>query len=142
MKRYWLAVVVFTFAFPAFPQTTGVVTELSKQTGISVKDLNNLLSHCESTQLSMDICAHRDLVAADMRMQRILQKISSSLNQSRRQALVKAQASWLSQAKAKCNMVVNREVGQGSMGQLVYGECMTAETQERTTQLSEGQDGV
>ncbi|MGH9637552.1 MAG: lysozyme inhibitor LprI family protein [Candidatus Angelobacter sp.] len=141
MKRYWLAVVVFALALPAFSQTTSVVTELSSRTGMSVKDLNNLLLHCESTQLSMDICAQRDLVAADMEMQRVLQKTSLRLNQTHKRALAKVQVDWLSQAKAKCNMVVNLEVGEGSMGPLIYGKCMTAATQERTRQLRKRQDG-
>lgn len=135
MKCLWLAALTVALAFPAHSGTTDVITELSHRTGMSVTELNSLLSHCESTQLSMNTCAFRDLVAAEIKMNQLLQAVSSRLNQADRQALAKEQANWSSHEKAKCNMLTDGDVGQGSMRSLVYGNCMRAATQERIKQL-------
>jgi uncharacterized protein YecT (DUF1311 family) len=68
-------------------------------------------------------------------MNQLLQAVSSRLNQADRQALAKEQANWSSHEKAECNELTDREVGQGSMRPLVYGNCMNAATQERIKQL-------
>jgi uncharacterized protein YecT (DUF1311 family) len=83
----------------------------------------------------MNTCAFRDLVAAEIKMNQLLQAVSARLNGADRQALAKEQAIWSSHEKAKCNMPADREVGQGSMRPLVYGNCMSAATQERINQL-------
>lgn len=135
MKCSWLVALTFALALPAYCQATDVVKELSHRTGMSVAELNSLLSHCESTQLSMNMCAYRDLVAVEIKMNQQLQESSSRLNPADRQALAKEQASWSSRQRAKCNTLANREVGQGSMRPLVYGNCMSAATKARTKQL-------
>ena len=138
MKCPWLVALTVALAFPAHSGTTDVVTELSQRTGMSVTELNSLLSHCESTQLSMNMCAFRDSVAAEIKMNQLLQALSSRLNKADRQALAKEQANWSSHEKAKCNVLTDREVGRGSMRPLVYGNCMSAATQERIKQLQSG----
>ena len=108
MKCLWLAALTVALAFPAHSGTADVVTELSHRTGMSVTELNALLSHCESTQLSMNTCAFRDLVAAEIKMNQLLQAVSSRLDQADRQALAKEQANWSSHEKTKCNMLTDR----------------------------------
>jgi len=71
-------------------------------------------------------------------MNQLLKAISSRLNTADRQALAKEQVGWSSHEKAKCNMLTDREVGRGSMRPLVYGNCMSAATQERIKQLQSG----
>jgi len=111
MKCPWLVVLTAALAFPAHSGTTDVVTELSHRTGMSVTGLNSLLPHCERTQLSMNTCAFRDWVAAEIKMNQLLQAVSARLNGADRQALAKEQAIWSSHEKAKCNMLADREVG-------------------------------
>jgi uncharacterized protein YecT (DUF1311 family) len=143
MKLSLLSSTAFALlALPAFSQSVSVVQELSRRTGMSVQELRGYLSHCEMTQLSMNICAFRDVVAADLQMQSLLQQMSLRRDQGGRTTLAKEQQNWLLQAKAKCNAAVDREVRQfGSMRPMVYGQCMSAATQKRITQLRQAPGG-
>lgn len=143
MKHPSLAAIAFLLVtLPAFSQGVSVVKELSRRTGFSVAELQDYLSHCDGSQLSMNICAYRDFVATDLQMQGLLKQMSAHLDRAGRAALAKEQKTWLVQAKAKCNNVVDREVGQfGSMRPMVYGQCMAAATQTRATELCRELDG-
>ena len=113
-----------------------VVPELSRRTLIPVSELDELLSDCQKTQLAMNICAARDSVAADIKMDRMLSQALLSIDKSCRLALTQAQINWKKHVGFGCDQEANAEAEDGSMRPMVYNSCIEAATIKRTKELA------
>ena len=104
-----------------------VVDELSERSQIPVSELISLLSDCDKTQLSMNICAYRDFIAADLQLEEQLAALPASCAGS----VHDQQSDWEQARDASCNQAADDEALGGSMRPMIFSFCRTQATAER-----------
>jgi uncharacterized protein YecT (DUF1311 family) len=109
-----------------------VVKELSRRSAIPVSELNELLGDCSRDQLSMNLCAFRDFVLADMDIQQAANDALASLPSGCHARLVERQAAWARKRDRDCKLAADDEAGEGSMRPMIYSACRTTATRSRT----------
>jgi uncharacterized protein YecT (DUF1311 family) len=97
-----------------------------------VSELEQLLSNCDATQLSMNICAFRDFVEADMKLKAILSGLHGQCAESVR----REQKLWEQDRDAACNKEADDEAEGGSMRPMVFSSCREKSTTERINVLA------
>lgn len=112
-----------------------VVSELSRRSNIPETELRGLLKDCAQHQLSMNICAFRDFVKADLDMKKALISKLRSLPTICHEVLRSQQATWEASRDRQCNQETDAEAEGGSMRPMVFNVCRVAETAARTVQL-------
>ena len=112
-----------------------IVAELSSRSRIPPAELQQLLSDCDRTQLSMNICAFRNFVASGLDLDAALKAKRESLPQCRAQ-IDRAQASWEAEREKACDEETEPEEG-GSMRPMLISACKTEATQARIAFVKE-----
>lgn len=109
-----------------------VVEELSARSRIPIAELEQLLSNCDATQLSMNICAFRDFVETDMKLKETLSGLRGRCAERARSE----QSSWKQETDAACNKLADDEAEGGSMRPMVFSSCRAEATAERIKALA------
>lgn len=138
MKALLLVSAVSSLIATASAGERAVLSELSRQTRISVKLLKAFLAHCgtgEESQGAFNLCAHKAALEAEMKMKTALQHASSSLDREQRRSLHKSQQTWLIEAQASCNAAADAEAKGGSMWPMLYYHCIEVEISIRADKL-------
>jgi len=136
MGRIALFVATWLMAAPACAGERAVVDALAERSRIPAEELRVLLADCEKTQRSMNVCAFRDHVAADLEMMAALRKAASLLDDPQRQALTAAQDAWAIETRSRCEAEADGAAEGGSMRPMVFSHCMEQETRRRTAGLA------
>lgn len=136
MKRILLLATTLLVAPPALAGENAVVSQLAERSRIPAGELRALLADCEKTQRSMNVCAFRDHVAADLEMKAVLREASSRLDGAQGQALAEAQEAWAIETRTGCDTEADDAAEGGSMRPMVFSGCMERETRRRTAELA------
>ena len=107
-----------------------VVEELSRRSRIPTSELKQLLTNCDHTQLSMNICAFRDFVATDLELDAALEAKRESVVRQCRADIDRTQAAWETERDRDCNKETEADEG-GSMRPMLISACKTTATRER-----------
>jgi hypothetical protein len=105
------------FASPApahsQPAADPVIQELARRSGLSEPELMPLLARCEATQQSLYFCAWRELIAAELKVGRLL---DSGERHGPACATVQSDLTrWNQRRDHACETAARREWGEGSM---------------------------
>ena len=87
-----------------------------------------------STQAAMNKCAHNTYKSTDSRMNRVYRMAMKVQRSGEKQALRKAQRSWVSYRNNACKSYSNLGDA-GSTRPLLYSDCLARLTSERTKML-------
>ena len=137
LSRMKVAAFLFALAAVTVPAySADVIAELSRRSHISQPELNELLSDCTRHQLSMNICAFRDFIAADLEMQTVLSSKLSMLPKRCHSTIEKRQARWEEARDLRCNKEADAEAEGGSMRPMIYSGCRTEATMARVALIT------
>jgi uncharacterized protein YecT (DUF1311 family) len=102
------------------------------------KPVPELPAECASpdTQTQMNICAQAEYEQADVQLNNVYQTVLASVSGAQADQLVTAEQAWITYRDQYCDFVQGQYAG-GSIQPLVYGNCMTQLTQERTALLAQ-----
>lgn len=119
---------------PAFADE--VIKALSKRSQISVEEINGYLSDCDRTQLSMNICAFRDAIAAEFELDAVVaQRAETLTSPEARDNLSIEMEDWRQSIEEACHEQADAEAEGGSMRPMVYSGCITEATELRMTEI-------
>ena len=95
-----------------------------------------------NTQTELNMCAKRNVDAANAQLEQIRRFVANSLTASGKARLASAEAAWEKFRDLDCNFASNR-FARGSIAPFVYGECASDHTLTRTKELAgEGQTSL
>lgn len=100
------------------PDYARILEELSARTRITIPDLQGYLSDCSGTQLSMNVCALRNLVAADLELEARQEAAPAQC----RAELDRAHAAWEAERDRTCHEETEEDKG-GSMYPMLLSSC-------------------
>jgi uncharacterized protein YecT (DUF1311 family) len=121
-------------ATPNTEEAAAIQAELARQSGLPESELAELLKDCNANQMSMNFCARRDYVAAEMKLDRV---VMDKINRQPecRQPLERKLANWRSSRDKGCERMAAKEYGNASMKPMAQAMCMEAETKQMATRL-------
>ncbi|NCT69700.1 MAG: DUF1311 domain-containing protein [Xanthomonadaceae bacterium] len=120
----------------AAPDQSAVMEELSARSRIPLSELQSLLGDCSRTQLSMNMCAFRTYVAADLELDAVLTaKRESALPQCRAE-MDRIHLVWEADRDRSCNEATEAEEG-GSVRPMLISACKTEATRARIAFVKE-----
>ena len=132
MRKLFLATVsiatVFSLAVAARTISSPTPTAAKVQLAQS-PNCNN-----PQTQSEMNICAGIEYQNADRKLNQTYQQLLPKLSPARKQKLVAAQQAWIKFKNASCDFEKSAFEG-GTIAPMIYGNCLTKVTQQRTTDL-------
>lgn len=108
------------------PPAGDVLTELSRRSNLPEADLQQSLANCDADQMSTNLCAYRDQVAADLTLKHVI----ADKQAQRADAINEKIAKWEKKRDAACAKSAAREFGEGSMKPTAQAICVTAETKK------------
>ena len=124
---------------PAPPSEDAVMKELSRRTGLSRQDLQELTRDCNAHQQSMYFCAFRDFIAADLELQRAVSDKLAHESEQCRTVFDAKQTRWERARDRVCNQSARKEWGGGSMQPTAEVVCKTASTEARVREVNQRQ---
>lgn len=83
------------------------------------------------TQTDLNICAGKRYEAADAALNAIYGTVRDRLDEAGREQLLTTQRAWIAYRDAECTFR-SRGVEGGSIYPLIYGDCLTELTEQRT----------
>nr|WP_279613291.1 lysozyme inhibitor LprI family protein [Paraburkholderia tuberum] len=86
------------------------------------------MSHCDANQMSMNLCAWRDQIVAEQKLEQVV-KGKAAVSASCKAAIEKRLTAWKTRRDANCKKSASREWGGGSMLPTAVAMCKTAETE-------------
>lgn len=107
-----------------------VVEELSARSRIPTSELRVLLDDCPRTQLSMTLCALRNLVAAELALDAARKARREPVAPHCRAAMDRAHVAWKAERDRLCNEETEEDKG-GSMYPMLLSSCKTTATRAR-----------
>lgn len=114
------------------PDHARVLEELSVRSRIPTPDLRVYLGDCAATQLSMNICALRNLVAADLELEARREAAPAEC----RAELDRAHAVWEAERDKACREETEVDRG-GSMYPMLLSSCKAEATKARILSMRE-----
>ncbi|WP_254789749.1 lysozyme inhibitor LprI family protein [Variovorax sp. OV329] len=116
------------------PSVQEVLAALEKRSGIPETELQLLLGKCDASQSAMNICAYRDVVAADLVLQHtVARKIEQS--PGCKASLEASTARWASDRARGCKQGAAKDYGSGSLAPMAESMCMTHELEQMTKRI-------
>jgi uncharacterized protein YecT (DUF1311 family) len=109
-----------------------VLEELAKRSHTPMKELNKILRDCQATTLSMNLCALRDFIAADLELQRILHAQAPCET-----AVLAKNEQWENARDTYCEREADELRTQGSLRPAIYSHCRQQLTVRRIKVLKE-----
>ncbi|MGJ7503479.1 lysozyme inhibitor LprI family protein [Variovorax sp. ZT5P49] len=111
-----------------------VLTALAQRSGIPEDELRGLLSRCEASQSAMNICAYRDVVAADLKLKHALASKVQQLLACKERLEAKI-ARWEVVRDQGCKRSAAKDYGGGSLEQTAESMCVEHEIVQMTKQV-------
>lgn len=116
------------------PTLSEINAELSSRTGLAESTLSELLSNCDANQQSVNICAQRDFVAADLFLITVEKEKLEQFPECA--AIIKKRIDRFEKNRSKCSTSSNKTYGDASMQALAQTQCFTMETKKMSQQLT------
>jgi uncharacterized protein YecT (DUF1311 family) len=132
MKKLVLGLVVLASAHAFAEQTPA--DEISARSGLPASEVNALLADCDSNQTSMNFCAWRDQLAAERKLQQVIEQRERE-HPEHKAALDARIAKWKKARDASCEKSARKEWDGGSMRPAAQAICATAATKKMTKKL-------
>jgi uncharacterized protein YecT (DUF1311 family) len=95
---------------------------------LPASEVTAALSNCEANQTNMNLCAWRDQIVAEEKLEHAVDAIAGS-STSCRTTLARKIAAWKKRRDANCTRSASDEWGKGSMLPTAVAMCRTAETE-------------
>ncbi|MBC8747859.1 MULTISPECIES: lysozyme inhibitor LprI family protein [Paraburkholderia] len=100
-----------------------------------MSEVDAALAHCDAIQSSMSLCAWRDQIVAEQKLERVVEvKVRSS--ETCKASLEKGPTAWKQRRDAKCEKSASREWAGGSMLPTAVAMCKTAETERMSKAIN------
>jgi uncharacterized protein YecT (DUF1311 family) len=106
------------------PSDDEVLAILVQQSKLPASDIAELLSDCDAGQLSMEFCASRDVVRAELRLQRTVSE-KERQSPSCKPVLDVKLKQWERNRNTACARSAARKFGGGSMERTVKQQCIS-----------------
>ena len=121
-------------ATPAAEDAAAVQAELARQSGLPESELAELLKDCEANQTSMNFCARRDQVAAELKLDRV---VADKIKQQPdcRTAIEQKLTKWRGGRDKGCARSAAKEYGNGSMRPMAQAMCLKAEAERMAVRV-------
>jgi hypothetical protein len=116
------------------PSPQEVLTALAQRSGISEDELRGLLSRCEVNQAAMNICAYRDVVAADLKLKHAVASKVQQLPACKERLEVRI-ARWEVVRDQGCKRSATKDYGGGSLEKTAEFMCVEHEIVQMTKQV-------
>jgi len=120
---------------PDTEDAAAVQAELARQSGLPESELAELLKDCDANQTSMNFCARRDQVAAEMKLDRVVADKAKQQPECR-VAVERKLTKWRSSRDTGCARSATAEYGNGSMKPMAQAMCLKVETERMTARVS------
>lgn len=117
------------------PTDAEIVAALSNQSHVPEAELKTYLSDCDANQLSMNFCAYRDAVAANLTLKKAISKKKLQLPACKSN-LDKEIARWEKTLNRDCQVSAKKQYGDGSLKNTVQSMCITADTVKMTKKIN------
>lgn len=101
---------------------------IATRSGLPASEVDAALSHCDANQMSMNLCAWRDQIVAEQKLEQVV-KGKAAVSASCQAAIEKRLTAWKTRRDANCKKSASREWGGGSMLPTAVAMCKTAETE-------------
>jgi uncharacterized protein YecT (DUF1311 family) len=114
------------------------VAELAQRSKLPATEVASLLATCESTnatQMSINFCAWRDLLAAEHQLQQVVDSRSTQAPKCA-DMLARKLSTWKKKRDAGCEKSAKLDYEGGSMLPTAIAMCETAETQRMTKKIA------
>ncbi|MGJ7536606.1 MULTISPECIES: lysozyme inhibitor LprI family protein [unclassified Variovorax] len=111
-----------------------VLTALAQRSGIPADELRGLLSRCEASQAAMNICAYRDVVAADLKLKHALASKVQQLPACKERLEARI-ARWEVVRDQGCKRNAAKDYGGGLLEQTAESMCVEHEIVQMTKQV-------
>jgi uncharacterized protein YecT (DUF1311 family) len=111
--------------------TTGTTSDLPQMRLVQKFSCNN-----PQTQIAINECTKLSYQNADKKLNQAYQQLVPTLERSRKQKLIAAQAAWIKFRDASCEFERSKYEG-GSIAPSIYFGCLENTTKRRTQQLQE-----
>jgi uncharacterized protein YecT (DUF1311 family) len=126
MKYFVMALTLVSTSVLAIPAAP--VNEIANRSGLPASEVAAALSNCEANQTSMNLCAWRDQIVAEQKLEHAVDAIAGSSTTCRK-TLERKIAAWKKRRDANCTRSASDEWGNGSMLPTAVSMCKTAETE-------------
>lgn len=121
------------------PDSQEVLAALAKRSGLPEDELRGLLSRCEESQSAMNICAHRDVVVADLTLKHA---VAAKVRQlpTCKESLEARIARWEAARDRGCKRGAVKDYGAGSLEPTAESMCLVHETVQMTKRVERQRD--
>lgn len=118
-------------------QAQTIVDEISQRSGMPASDVNALLADCKASQTAINICAWRDQIEAERKLQRAV-ATKGTMNVGCPQPMDAHLSAWKTQRDQACARSAKKQYGGGSMQQAAQTMCVTAAIKQMTGRINAG----
>ncbi|MCC8405342.1 DUF1311 domain-containing protein [Paraburkholderia sp. MMS20-SJTN17] len=105
------------------------VDEIANRSGLPTSEITAAQSNCEADQTGMNLCAWRDQIIAEQRLEQQVVDVMAGTSTACRTALERKIAAWKKRRDTNCTRSASDEWGNGSMLPTAVSMCKTAETE-------------
>ncbi|MEM6839806.1 MAG: lysozyme inhibitor LprI family protein [Cyanobacteria bacterium P01_C01_bin.120] len=89
-----------------------------------------------TTQMAMTMCAAAEYEQADIQLNNVYQAVKTSVSANQADQLIAAEQAWIDFRDINCDFVASQYAG-GSIEPMIYNNCMTRLTSDRTAVLGQ-----
>nr|WP_272945802.1 lysozyme inhibitor LprI family protein [Paraburkholderia sprentiae] len=111
-------------ALAAAPNPTDVI---ARHSGLPASEVDAALSHCDANQMNMNLCAWREQLVAEQKLEQVVESTTGSSGTCKA-SLEKRLTAWKRHRDASCEKSASQEWGGGSMLPTAVAMCKTVET--------------
>ena len=131
-----------TFASENVRAAESITEELARKSGMSVAQIDHLLTDCAGAQISLNVCAWRDQIFAERSLWKTIERLRAR-HPSRRTMITARIKAWQASSRRDCDRSA-REYQGGSLEPMAKHTCLTANAQdfERRLRRSELRGGT
>lgn len=130
-----LLAVLSVSAVAASANAKTLTDELAKRSGMSPAEITMLLASCDANQTSMKFCAWRDELAAEHRLQRLIER-KRAASPKCGAMLAQTVAAWQKKRDETCRRSAEQQWGGGTMLSAAVAMCATDRTKLMMQNLS------
>jgi uncharacterized protein YecT (DUF1311 family) len=107
---------------------------IANRSGLPPSEVDAALAHCDANQMSMNLCAWRDQIVAEQKLERVV-GVKAGSSETCKAALEKRLTAWRKRRDANCEKSASREWGGGSMLPTAVAMCKTVETERMSNAI-------
>lgn len=135
MKYFVVALMLVSTSVLA--TATDSVHEIANRSGLPASEVAAALSNCDANQTSINLCAWRDQIVAEQKLEHAVDAIAGS-STTCRTTLERKISAWKKRRDASCTRSASEEWGNGSMLPAAVAMCKTAETERMREAIGSG----